>query len=157
MLGFRPVIILIKFPVPVLSEVFESDVVGPGFVLQQTPRADTAAPSELTLPPDQAEYCVTTLDVVVVNTGAETTGGSFFVPVFEQEIIAMTRRTGKKNVSLILIIKDTPRLRVEVFMLVGLGVDDALGIVLSNLFLFTYFNQLVKGGATVILRELPFF
>jgi hypothetical protein len=120
--------------VPVLSEVFESEVVGPGLMLQHTPRAVTFAPGELTLPPDQAEYCVIILTAVVVNSGAETIGGSFFVPVFEQEIIVITRKTGKKNVSLIPVIKDTPRLRVEVFMLVGLGV-----IILWVAYYQTYF------------------
>jgi hypothetical protein len=92
-------------------------------MLQQMPRAVTGAEaSEVTFPPDCAVYCVTIVAAVVVKDGAAITGGSLVVPDFVQENIPVTRRIGNSSVPLITGIKDTPRLGVEVFMLVGLGV-----------------------------------
>jgi hypothetical protein len=65
---------------------------------------------------------VTIVVAVVVNVGVEITGGSFFVPDFVQEIIAIIRSTGKRSVPLITGINDTPRLEVVWFMLVDLRV-----------------------------------
>jgi hypothetical protein len=108
--------------VPVPSEVFESAVVGEGFKLQQIPLAVTDAPLELTFPPDCAVYWVTIVVAVVVNVGGEITGGSFFVPDFVQEIIAITRSTGISSVPLIAGISDTPWLGVVWFMMFDLRV-----------------------------------
>jgi hypothetical protein len=121
-LGFRPVTILLKLPVPVPSEVFESAVVGSGLILQQIPLAVTSAePSEVTLPPDCTEYWVMTLVAEVVNTGAEVTGGSLTVPDFVQETNTKIRKAGNNIISL-KEIKDTPWTGVVFFMLVDLKI-----------------------------------
>ena len=64
---------LVKFPVPVPSVVWLSDMVGLAEVLQQTPRAVTAAPpASVTLPPLDAviEVILETAVVVTVGTTA---------------------------------------------------------------------------------------
>ena len=59
-----------KAPVPVPSVVFELTVVGFAVVLQQTPRAVTAAPPSLEIfPPPVAVDEVTAESAVVVNVG----------------------------------------------------------------------------------------
>ena len=66
---------LAKLPAPVPSVVFVAKaVVGPGVVLQQTPRAVMAAPpSSVMLPPLAAVVDVIDVAAVVVNTGNEAT------------------------------------------------------------------------------------
>ena len=68
--GVKPVIELVKFPVPVPSVVWLSAVVGLTEVLQHTPRAITAAPpSEVILPPLAAVVEVMLEIAVVVTVG----------------------------------------------------------------------------------------
>jgi hypothetical protein len=72
-LGLNPVILLAKLPVPVPSSVLLSAIVGFADVLQQTPRAVTAAaPSKVTLPPEFAVEAVIEDAAVVVTV--ETDG-----------------------------------------------------------------------------------
>ena len=62
--------LLVKLPVPVPSEVLLSDVVGSTDVLQQTPRAVTAAPpSDVISPPLDAPVAVREDTAVVVTVG----------------------------------------------------------------------------------------
>jgi hypothetical protein len=69
-LGFNPVILLVKLPVPVPSEVWLSLVVGLADVLQHTPLAVTDAPPlEVTFPPLDALLNVIEDTVVVVTVG----------------------------------------------------------------------------------------
>ena len=57
--GASPLIRLLNSPVPLPSEVIVSAMVGVISVLQQMPRAVTAAPpSEVMLPPQRAEFNV---------------------------------------------------------------------------------------------------
>ena len=73
----KPVMLLVKLPVPAPSEVMLSVMVGVALVLQQTPRAVTVAPpSEVTLPPPIAVVCVIPFTAVVVNTAETVTGTS---------------------------------------------------------------------------------
>ena len=59
-----------KVPVPVPSLVLASEVVGCGFVLQQTPRTVTGTPpSEVTLPPQVAVVLVINDTLAVVTMG----------------------------------------------------------------------------------------
>jgi len=68
-LGLNPVIELVKLPVPVPSMVLLSLVVGFSDVLQQTPRAVTAAPpSDVTLPPLEALVVVFEDTAVVLKS-----------------------------------------------------------------------------------------
>ena len=68
--GVSPVIELVKLPVPVLSVVLLSDVVGLVDVLQHTPRVVTVAPpSDVTFPPLEAVEVVIDDDAVVVTVG----------------------------------------------------------------------------------------
>jgi hypothetical protein len=68
--GVKPVILLVKLPVPLLSLVFEPVISGFVAVPQHTPRAVTSAPpSSVILPPDEAEVVVMLLIVVVVRVG----------------------------------------------------------------------------------------
>ena len=61
---------LVKLPVPVPSEVFVFEIVGPVEVFQQTPRAVTVAPpSEVTFPPLVAVVVPTDVAFVVVTVG----------------------------------------------------------------------------------------
>jgi len=70
MLAVSPVIKETNVPVPVPSLVWLSAVVGLIAVLQQTPRAVTAAPpSEVTFPPDVADVVVRSEMGVVVKVG----------------------------------------------------------------------------------------
>ena len=70
MLAVNPVMLLVKFPVPLPFVVFELLVVGLLDVFQQTPLAVTVAPpSELTFPPQTA------LDVVIEDTELVDTVG----------------------------------------------------------------------------------
>jgi hypothetical protein len=70
-LGVSPVKALVNAPVPVPSVVLLSAVVGLADVLQQTPRAVTAAPpSELMFPPLEAVVDVMAVTAVVVSVGA---------------------------------------------------------------------------------------
>ena len=69
-LGVSPVILLVKLPVPVLSEVLLFDVVGLAEVFQQTPLAVTEAPpSAVTFPPLEALLVVIEDMAVVVTVG----------------------------------------------------------------------------------------
>ena len=69
-LGFKPVILLVKVPLPVPSEVCDPVTTGPDAVLQQTPRAVTAAPPfEVIFPPETAVVRVGDVTVAVVNAG----------------------------------------------------------------------------------------
>lgn len=62
---------LVKLPVLVPSIVCESEVVGFGEVLQQTPRAVTdEPPSDEMLPPQRAEVVLTCVAFVVVTTAS---------------------------------------------------------------------------------------
>ncbi len=71
MLGVRPVRLLVKAPVPSPSSVFESSMSGFSVVLQQTPRAVTAAPpSAVTLPEQVAVVVVISVTSPVVTVGA---------------------------------------------------------------------------------------
>ena len=71
MLAAKPLILLIKIPVPEASEVIELFIVGPLAVLQQTPRAVTAAPpSEVIFPPEEAVVVVIADAAAVVIVGA---------------------------------------------------------------------------------------
>ena len=75
---------LTNAPVPAPSVVLLSAVVGLEEVLQQTPRAVTAAPpSEITFPPLVAVYAATALAAVVVifATAADTAPPHQFVQV----------------------------------------------------------------------------
>jgi hypothetical protein len=64
------VILLVKTPVPVPSEVLESAIVGLAVVLQQTPLAVTMAdPSKVTLPP-----LVAVVDETVETSVVDTVG-----------------------------------------------------------------------------------
>ena len=67
----KPVIALVKIPVPVPSLVFvASAIVGFAVVLQQTPRAVTdAPPSATTLPPPDAAVIVIDDKDAVVTVG----------------------------------------------------------------------------------------
>ena len=66
----RPVIELVKLPVPVPSEVLLSDVVGLTEVLQQTPLAVIVAPPlEVTFPPLETLLAVIEDTAVVVTVG----------------------------------------------------------------------------------------
>ena len=68
----KPVILLVKLPVPLPSVVWLPLMVGFCDVLQHTPRAVTVAPpSEVTFPPQVAEVLVTLLAVLVVTVGNE--------------------------------------------------------------------------------------
>lgn len=70
--GDRPVIVLVKLPVPFPSVVLEFAVVGLGVVLQQTPRDVTfAPPSLMMLPPPVSVVDVTDVILVVAITGIE--------------------------------------------------------------------------------------
>ena len=71
MLGNKPVIALVKMPVPVPLMVFvESAVVGSALVLQHTPRAVTAlAFWAVILPPEVAVVAPITEASVVVRVG----------------------------------------------------------------------------------------
>ena len=68
----NPVILLVKLPVPVPSEVWLSLVVGLADVLQQTPLAVMGAPPlEVTFPPLEAPLLVIEDMAVVVTVGTE--------------------------------------------------------------------------------------
>ena len=72
MFGFRPVILLVKAPVPEPSEVLLFAVVGLAEVLQHTPRAVTEAPPSLViLPPLITEEEVIVDPALVVRVGNE--------------------------------------------------------------------------------------
>ena len=121
---------------PILSDVFESAVVGPGFRLQQIPRAVTGAEAPLdTLPTDHALYCVIVLATLVVSVGvvvlAESIIGGPESTDFLQEINPITRKAGNKNISLIKENKEALGRGVIFFML---AILEGLGGVLSNLF-----------------------
>jgi hypothetical protein len=66
----KPVILLVKFPVPAPSIVLLLAVVGLAETLQQTPLEVTSAPpSFVTLPPDKAVVELTPVMDAVVITG----------------------------------------------------------------------------------------
>ena len=68
--GSNPVILLINVPLPLLSVVWLSLIVGLVAVSQQIPRAVTDAPPlSTTLPPEMAELSVILLTAVVVTVG----------------------------------------------------------------------------------------
>jgi capsular polysaccharide biosynthesis protein len=68
--GVKPVILLVKLPVPLLSLVFEPVISGFVAAPQQTPRAVTSAPpSSVILPPVDTEVVVILLIAVVVSVG----------------------------------------------------------------------------------------
>ena len=70
MFGNNPVIELTYKPVPVPSIVLLLVIVGLFVVAQQTPLEVTEAlPSEVTLPPDVAVFCVIAVNIVVVTVG----------------------------------------------------------------------------------------
>lgn len=69
----NPVILLVKIPVPVTSDVILSEIVGLALILQHTPRAVTAdPPSEEILPPLEAVVVVIVETAVVVIVGTTT-------------------------------------------------------------------------------------
>jgi hypothetical protein len=69
-----PVILLVKLPVSVPSEVLLLAVVGPETVFQHTPRAVTVeVPAEVTLPPKVAVVWVKSLTSEVVTKGEPAT------------------------------------------------------------------------------------
>jgi hypothetical protein len=73
----KPVILLVKIPVPVPSVVLLLEVVGLAEVPQQTPLSMTVAPpSEVTFPP-----LVAVVDVVAVVVPVVTVGGTILVDV----------------------------------------------------------------------------
>jgi hypothetical protein len=83
---------LVKLPGPEPSAVFLSAVVGLGLMLQQTPRAVTAAPpSELTSPPDNAEVSV------ILLTDAMVTVGITFTVSFLQLNMSDRNNTAKRT------------------------------------------------------------
>ena len=66
----RPVRLLVNVPVPLPSVVLEFEIVGFDEVLQQTPRAVTAAPlSDVIFPPLLAVIVVILITADVVNAG----------------------------------------------------------------------------------------
>jgi hypothetical protein len=68
--GVKPVILLVKLPVSVPSEVLSSAVVGLAAVFQQTPRAVTEAPpSDVTFPPLEPLVAIIEDMAVVVTVG----------------------------------------------------------------------------------------
>ena len=70
MLAVKPVMLLVKLPEPVPSDVLLPAVVGVEDMLQQTPRAVTADPPSLVmLPPLLAEVWATEVIAVVVSVG----------------------------------------------------------------------------------------
>lgn len=73
-LAVRPVIELVKVPVPVPPLlVHEFEVVGLAEMLQQTPRAAIGdPPSTVMLPPEVAVVCVMELTATVVTAGTVT-------------------------------------------------------------------------------------
>ena len=70
----RPVILLVKLPVPVPSDVLVLNAtVAPELVLQQTPRAVMAdPPSEVVTPPETAD--VVPIDVITLVKSTGTVG-----------------------------------------------------------------------------------
>ena len=69
----KPVMLLVKLPVPAPSVVLLSAMVGAGPMLQQTPQAVTVEPpSEVTVPPLVAVVCAILLTADVVNTAMST-------------------------------------------------------------------------------------
>ncbi len=69
--GVKPVIELVNVPVPVPSVVWGSVIVGFAEILQQTPRAVTAAPpASVTFPPLDAVVEVILETALVVTVGA---------------------------------------------------------------------------------------
>ena len=86
-MGLKPVILLVKLPVPVPSEVWLSLVVGLADVLQQTPLAVTAAPPSLvTFPPLEALFEVIEDAAVVVTVGIERQGLVLWEPRIVQPV-----------------------------------------------------------------------
>ena len=78
-------ILLVKLPVPVPSEVWLSLVVGLAEVLQQTPLAVTdAPPSEVIFPPLEALFEVIEDTAVVVTVGRQ--GWVLWEPRFVQPV-----------------------------------------------------------------------
>ena len=69
--GVKPVMLLTKTPVPVPFVVLESAIVGLGFVLQQTPLAETVAPPSLVIFPPE----VPPVEVGEVTGSVVTVGG----------------------------------------------------------------------------------
>ena len=68
--------LLVKEPVPKPSEVFGSEVEGPSYRLQQTPRAVTEAPPSLVIfPPLVAVVCVIAVIAVVESVGTTDVAG----------------------------------------------------------------------------------
>ena len=65
---------LMKLPVPVPSEVLLSAMVGFWLVLQQTPRAVTAAPPSLVILPPLVTVVSVTADIAVVVIVAKVAG-----------------------------------------------------------------------------------
>ena len=89
-LAERPVIELVKFPIPMLSEVRLSAMVGDCAVLQQTPRAVMVSPpSEVIVPPLLAVVCVMSVTVSVVR--AIGTGG--VTGSLQQSFLQVVRNT----------------------------------------------------------------
>ena len=67
----KPVISLLKVPVPVPFTVWSSSISGSWEVLQQTPLAVTfAPPSDVTSPPPYAELSVMAVIASVVTSGS---------------------------------------------------------------------------------------
>jgi hypothetical protein len=68
--AFKPVILLVKLPVPLSSDVLLLLVVGFTEVPQHTPLAVTdPPPSDVMLPPETADVDVIEVTAVVVTTG----------------------------------------------------------------------------------------
>jgi len=80
-LGDKPVIELVKLPVPLPLLVLLLDVVGLEEVLQHTPLAVTDDdPAEVTFPPQVAELLVIFVTEFVVTVGKESVVNDFVAP-----------------------------------------------------------------------------
>jgi len=91
----------VKLPVPVPSVVLLSERSGVGPVLQQTPRAVTAAPpSEVIFPPLEAEFAVIALGdkVFIVGTLIFEFSGPSVLPSFLQFVKINRERVIPENI-----------------------------------------------------------
>jgi len=92
--------LLVKLPVPELSDVCEPEITGFAVVPQHTPLAVTVAPPSFVIePPVVAELIVISVTLAVVNVGMT---GSFLQPVINT--IPKIRKTKNKIVVILFII-----------------------------------------------------
>ena len=90
MFAVRPVILLVKAPVPVPSVVLILAVVRPGTVFQHTPLAVMAdVPADVTLPPQAAVAWDKLLTSEVVTTGIPGAGDVVNVCTVPYEVPAL--------------------------------------------------------------------